>query len=99
MSRVSQIRRKEVINLRDGSRLGYVSDVEIDEHSGKVEAIIVPAPIGIFGLFGRAEDYIISWDEIEKIGEDLILVSVDLPHSSYRPERIRRKSRRYTWYT
>lgn len=36
-------------------------------------------PTRLFGLFGREEDYIISWDEIETLGEDIVLVSVAMP--------------------
>ena len=41
--RIVDLRCKEVISVCDGSRLGYVNDVEIDTCSGRLVAIVVPA--------------------------------------------------------
>ncbi len=72
--RIAELRMKEVINLCDGTRLGYIGDVEIDLKCGRVCAIVVPAPGFFFGLFGRGEDYVIPWEAIDKIGDDIVLV-------------------------
>ena len=64
------------MNITDGCRLGYVSDVEIDILTGKVVAIVVPGKCRFFGLFGRADDYVIPWQCIRRFGEDIILVEV-----------------------
>lgn len=72
--RLAELRHKEVINSCDGSRLGYVDDLEVDTHSSKVVAIIVYGRPRFFGLFGRSSDCIIPWDNICLIGEDTILV-------------------------
>ena len=68
--RFCQLRRKEVINLCDGCKLGYVGDLEICLPEGTVKAIIVFGPCRFFGLFGRGEDYYIPWDCIQKFGDD-----------------------------
>ena len=39
-------------------------------------AIVVPGPCRILGLFGREDDYVIFWDKIIRIGDDIILVDV-----------------------
>jgi len=31
----------------------------------------------LFGLIGKEKDYVIPWDRIKKIGEDIILVDMD----------------------
>ena len=67
-------RHKEVINSCDGSRLGFVDDLEVDTNSSKVVAIIVYGRPRFFGLFGRTSDFIIPWDNICLVGEDTILV-------------------------
>lgn len=36
MERIADLQCKEVVNITDGCRLGYVSDVEIDILTGKV---------------------------------------------------------------
>lgn len=76
MNKAADFRNKEVINVKDGKRLGFVSDVDINFETGTIEAIIVPGPSGIAHLFsGRAKgDYVIPWNKITKVGEDIILV-------------------------
>ena len=72
--RIREIRNKEVVNICDGCRLGFVGDLEIRMPEGTVCALIVPGPFRFFGLWGRGEDYYIPWDCIRKIGSDIILI-------------------------
>ncbi|NLD47056.1 MAG: YlmC/YmxH family sporulation protein [Clostridiaceae bacterium] len=65
------------MNINDGRRLGFVCDVEIDFESGRIEAIVIPGGGRLFGLIGKEKDYVIPWDRIKKIGEDIILVDMD----------------------
>ena len=74
----SDFRCREVVNICDGCRLGYVRDLEIDTQSGRVLSIIVPGPGRFFGLLGRECDYVIPWPCIRQIGEDIILVEAVL---------------------
>lgn len=85
--RIADLRCKEVINICDGCRLGFVSDVQINVITGQVVAIIVPGPCRIFGLFGREDDFIIFWDRIKRIGDDIILVEVEGEHRRGKRER------------
>jgi len=71
------LRQKEVINTKDGTRFGFVSDMEIDIQEGKVRALVVPGPGRVLGVFGRDQEYRIPWDKIIKIGEDVIVVECD----------------------
>ena len=75
--RLADLRCKEVINIHNGFRLGYVHDVIIDTVTGCLVAILVPGPCKFFGVFGREDDYYIPWDCIKKIGDDIILVHVE----------------------
>jgi len=77
MDRASNLKVKEVINISDGRRLGFVNDVEIDLESGKIEAIVLPGGGRFFGLIGRDNEFIIPWEKIKKVGEDIILVDMD----------------------
>lgn len=72
--KVSEIKQKEVINLNDGRKLGVVYDVEIDMDKGCIDAIIIPGTGRILGIFSRDSDIVINWDNIKKIGVDVILV-------------------------
>ncbi|MGW8114835.1 YlmC/YmxH family sporulation protein [Caproicibacterium sp. NSD3] len=77
--RVFDMRRKEVINIRNGMRLGCVNDVEIDTETANILSLVVYGRLRFFGLFGREEDQIIPWNRITVIGSDTILVDCDLP--------------------
>lgn len=77
MNRSAELRQKEVINISDGRRLGFVCDVEINLEEGKIEAIIVPAGGRLFGILGKESEFLIPWERIKKIGEDIILVDMD----------------------
>ncbi len=71
---INELKTKEVINVSDGARLGYVSDVEIDLKTGKIIAIVLPGAYKMMGFLGREEDIIIKWDNIKKIGDDIIII-------------------------
>lgn len=71
---MGQMRLKEVISIGDGSRFGYVGDLELDLDSGRVRALIIPGRLRLFGLLGREEDIVIPWESVRRFGEDIILV-------------------------
>ena len=72
--RLIDLRNKEVININDGTRLGYVCDVEINTDQAKVLSVIIYGRPRVFGLFGKGEDLIIPWEMVQTIGDDTILV-------------------------
>ena len=70
-------RRKEVINITDAKRLGFVQDVCADLDTGRITSIIVPGTNNkILNFFSSENDIIIEWEKIKAIGEDLILVEI-----------------------
>ena len=73
-TRIADLRYKEVISVADGSRFGYVGDMEIDLDSGQVRALVVPGRRRLFGLLGREEDTVVPWEAVRRIGADIILV-------------------------
>ena len=75
--RLCELRNKEVINICDCSRLGCVADLDIDNVTGCVLALIVPGPCR-FCFFGYDCEYIIPWSCICQIGPDIILVNIDM---------------------
>ena len=74
MFRISELRRKDVINEAEGKKLGFVNDIEIDSEIGKIEAIIVPGENRFLGFFLRNDEMVLPWNKIKKIGVDVILV-------------------------
>lgn len=75
MGRALTFKQKEVINIRDGRRMGYVQDVEADFENGMITAIIVQGNNKLFS--GNKNDVVIPWKSITRIGEDTILVDVE----------------------
>ena len=73
-NRFSSLKCKEVVNICDGCRLGFVCDVEVDCRNGRIVAIVVPCHGKCFGLFGRHDEFVIPWQSIRRIGDDIILV-------------------------
>lgn len=71
---INDLKAKEVINVSDGARLGFVSDVEIDLESGRVISLLVPGAYRLMGFLGRDEDIVIRWENIKKIGDDIIII-------------------------
>ena len=58
--------------------MGYVCDVEFNLETGNIESLIIPRKLGFFGVFARNDEYVIPWEEIKKIGEDIIFVEICL---------------------
>ena len=76
--RYCHLRQKQVINLIDGARLGCISDLILDECSGKICAIAVPMPCNSFlGVF-YTKQIVIPFGNIVKFGDDTVLVEVDV---------------------
>lgn len=67
---------KEVVNIADGKRLGFVQDVCADLETGKITSIIVPGGNKLFSMFTNENDIVITWDKIKCIGDDIILVEI-----------------------
>ena len=73
-TRAEELRYKEVICVSDGSRLGYIGDMEIDLEQGQIKALIIPGRRRLFGLLGRDPDRRIRWGAVRRFGDDIILV-------------------------
>ncbi|WBY64592.1 YlmC/YmxH family sporulation protein [Thermocaproicibacter melissae] len=85
--RIEDMRHKEVINIKDGARLGAVSDLEIDTTNARVSAIVIYGRLRWFGLLGREDDIVIRWQDIQVIGDDTILVNYNSPIRTKGPPR------------
>ena len=72
--RLCELRNKDVINGCDCKILGTVCDIEFDMCTGCIQALIVPGPGRICGLFGRDIEYIIPFKCVKCIGPDAVLV-------------------------
>ena len=82
--RLCELQEKEVINVCNCKCMGNVSDLELDEKTGCIQALIVPGPCKFFGMFGHDFEFCIPWKCIVRIGSDIILVEI-------KEEDVRRK--------
>lgn len=73
----SDLREKEVINIRDCRRLGKVVDMEFDHCSGCICKIMVGDCGKLFFLFKTEEELTIPYKDIKQIGPDIILVDIN----------------------
>lgn len=78
MLSTDKLKNKEVINISDGRSLGFIYDIEVNLEEGTIDGIVIPAEKGIFRFFGnREDDFVIKWDRIRTIGDDVVLVDLD----------------------
>ena len=90
LCRMGDLRSKEVINTKDGSRLGFVCDLELDPKTGGLTAVVVYGRLRLFGLLGREPDLVIPWGDIALIGDDTLLGHYTPPASREAPGALAR---------
>lgn len=73
----SDLKSKEVIHIAEGERIGFISDMEIDSESGKIISLCVPGAYRAMGLLGREPERTIKWEDIKKIGDDLVIIETN----------------------
>ena len=71
----SKLREMVVVNTCDGRTMGFIKDLVIDECTGRICSIVFPGGEGLKSLF-HARRCVICWEDICKIGEDVILVKI-----------------------
>ena len=72
---LDELRRKEVIDINNGERLGYIDDVRIDLRTSQVEALLIYGRVRFFGVFGKEDDVVIPCGDIRVVGSDVVLIS------------------------
>lgn len=74
--RLCELKQKEIINTCTCKSLGCPIDIDFNCKNGQILALIVPGPGRICSLLGRDSEFIIPWECICQIGEDIILVEI-----------------------
>jgi YlmC/YmxH family sporulation protein len=72
---LSDLKGKEVISSSDGSRLGFIDDIEVDTVTGSLASVIIFGKNRFFGLAAREDDFVIPYKNVVLIGKDTILVN------------------------
>lgn len=71
--RLSDLQNKDIVSLNSGTKIGKIIDVIIDE-LGNMKALIIQRS-KLINFFNNNEVEI-KWEQIKKIGEDVILVNL-----------------------
>ena len=79
LCRIDELKNKQVVCVKDGCVLGFVSDVELDTQNGSLTAVVIFGRLKFFGLFGKEDDIVIPWDDIKVIGNETVLVNTEPP--------------------
>ncbi len=74
IERIAELKDRQVICVKNGALLGPVGDIELDTETGRLSSIVIFGRPKGFGLFGRDDDIVIPWEDIEIIGSETILV-------------------------
>lgn len=72
---LNAMRNMEVIDILTGSKMGYISDFKIDCSTNKIVSLILPGEIKSW--FSKDDNIEVMWNDIVKIGSDVILVKVN----------------------
>lgn len=75
--RIYELRQKEVINVKNCQKIGFVCDINFNPKDGCIEALIVPGPCKLWGVLGRDQEFVIPFCQVKHIGPDVILVEID----------------------
>lgn len=70
--RLSDLQNKNIVNIKDGKNIGNIVDAEVGS-DGMIDRLVIEEAKK-FLSFNRDEEQVISWRDIRKIGEDVILV-------------------------
>jgi len=75
--KVSELTKKDIIDIKDGVKFGPVKDAHFDPRNGRIEALVLEGPRKMFGLLSAGGDIVVAWEKIKLIGPDAILVQLD----------------------
>ncbi|MDV3427803.1 MAG: YlmC/YmxH family sporulation protein, partial [Bacillota bacterium] len=73
---LEDIKRLQVVEINTGKIIGFIKDFRIDLNSYKIKSMIIP--LKNYSIFNKINSIEIKWDNIKKIGEDVILVQENL---------------------
>ena len=73
--KLSDLQEKDIVNINDGRKIGKIIDANID-NEGKILYLIVDERKNIRNFLNNNNDINISFNQIKKIGSDVILVDL-----------------------
>ena len=72
---LSELQNKDIISTKDGRIIGHIIDAEIN-NQGRIIFLVVEPKKSLRIFSGSSQETKISFEDISKIGEDVILVNI-----------------------
>lgn len=72
--KLSELQDKDVVNIKDGKKIGNIADAILDNNGNLSSLIILKSKL----VFYAKDEINIKWEQIKKIGEDVILVEANI---------------------
>jgi YlmC/YmxH family sporulation protein len=81
---LSELSGKEIVDLRKAERLGLLgqTDLEIDDATGQITALLI-STTQWFGLKKKGSEVRVPWQNIKKIGSDMIMIEMPQNATQY----------------
>lgn len=73
---LSDMQVKEIVSVVDGRKLGKIVDVNVDSINGKINFFVCEQRRLFKRLFGSNSEVKFTFEDIDKIGEDVILIKL-----------------------
>ncbi len=74
--KLSELQKKDIINIKDGKKIGRIIDVEFDVTNGYMIHFLIERYSIIRNIFNTNEDVYVKFTQIKKLGEDVILIDI-----------------------
>ena len=74
--KLSELQKKDIVNIKNGKKIGKIIDVEFDINTGYLIRFVIEKPFLVKNLFNIEEVITIKFTQIKKLGEDVILIDI-----------------------
>lgn len=74
--RIGSVRKKPVIQVEDGSFVGYIQDIEVDFESNKIDMLILHSNKSFWWRYFFPKEIVLPLSSLVHVGDDVILVKV-----------------------
>ena len=74
--KLSELQKKDIVNIKDGKKIGKIVDVYFDESSGYMIKFVIEKTHFVRNIFSNTDEIVIKFSQIKKMGEDVILIDI-----------------------
>ena len=74
---ISDLQNKSIVDINTGKNLGKIIDLVVDD-KGTILELIIEKKRSFLNFLSSKDSVSIKWINIEKIGEDVILININV---------------------